>query len=182
MRHLVTLPLVGFLVACGAGPEAQRKGQIPTPALGPGEGHPSPGQVTATTAPTATSELPLIGVAVDELPILVGKPFSLTIFIRTFGGTAPILFDPPLDCLELLNEPIIVEDGLGTGEGADHVPLPDGARSFSSTFRLMSAEPGKYLLGPFVAEVDGKKYKGPVYSLEVVPAQGAGDHGEGEVD
>ncbi|MCP4603252.1 MAG: protein BatD [Proteobacteria bacterium] len=126
---------------------------------------PSPAQPPAQQAAS-----PKISINVDRQPLVQGQPFSLTIHIETSSKGDPEVRLPRFGSMRILSQseshPMSFHFSFGFGSGRSSRTK----RESNYTFVLVGDKPGRYKLDPVVVTLDGQKYQGQSYTLNLLPS------------
>jgi hypothetical protein len=110
---------------------------------------------------------PGIRMTVDRDPVVQGEPFTLSIKIETSSQSEPEIRLPHLSGFNILRQseshPMSLRFSFGLGKGSQsHMQ-----RQANYTFMLRADKPGKYKLAPVQVTLDGRKYRGKPFTIQV---------------
>jgi hypothetical protein len=111
---------------------------------------------------------PKIAINVDRQPLVQGEPFTLTIHIETTSRGDPEVRLPRFGGLRILRRseahPMSFSFSFGFGSNATSQTKNES----NYTFVLIADNAGRYKLDPVELTLDGVKYKGEPYTLDIL--------------
>lgn len=130
--------------------------------------------VLPSTVSAQNTSPPSISVNVDREPIVQGQPFRLQISISSQGRGDPKVDLPRLSGFRVLKQyeshPSTFSFSFGFGGGQT---TNIQRKESNYTFVLVADKPGKHRIDPVMVTVDGRKYKGETYQVDVLKANAA---------
>ncbi len=117
---------------------------------------------------------PNISINVDREPLVQNEPFSLTIHIESASRGDPEVRLPRFGGLRVLRQseshPMSFHFSFGTGQKQ----RSQTKRESNYNFVLVSDKAGRYKLDPVIVTLDGRKYQGDPYALDIVASKTSG--------